>query len=80
MTEYSEPRSDARNLQRKNQLHHSNAARSSPNKNAGVSSAGRDDLAQDSAERAFFELQDAKVNFFQEKDEHEDKMEQRRIN
>ena len=37
-------------------------------------------MAQDSAERAFFELQDAKVNFFQEKTEHDGKMEQRRIN
>ena len=34
--------------------------------------------AEDSAERAFLELQDAKVNFFQEKTDHDTKMQQRR--
>lgn len=38
------------------------------------------DVAEDQAERAFFELQDAKVNFFNERTEYEDKMEKRRQN
>lgn len=47
---------------------------------ASKGATSQDEMAQDSAERAFFELQDAKVNFFQEKTEHEDKMEKRKQN
>ena len=36
-------------------------------------------VPNDDAERAFFELQDAKVNFFNEKTEYEEKMQQRKI-
>ena len=47
---------------------------------ASTTMADQENMAQDSAERAFFELQDAKVNFFQEKTEHADKMEKRKQN
>ena len=88
--EYSEPRTDAR-LHKKNFNAQEGRTGRSPLQKKAVAAAtskgvtSQDpitnaELAQDSAERAFFELQDAKVNFFQEKTEHEDKMEKRKQN
>ena len=72
-------------MQKKNLMLHqqeNSAARkgTGPYKGDVVSEDAERDMAQDSAERAFFELQDAKVNFFQEKTDHDDKMEKRRQN
>ena len=58
----SEPRSDAR-IQKKHNMIHQEMIAKSPNRSQNKKSGTIDD-AQDSAERAFFELQDAKVNFF----------------
>ena len=72
MTEYSEPRSDVR-VQKKNLIHQEILTTKSPSNRvkdvfsggkASTSMADQENMAQDSAERAFFELQDAKVNFF----------------